>query len=146
MTGELDFYNYNSNQWVDAYTQWGISLEPGGMDALMAPPPNKQPVVNKNQTAWGAQVIVSELTDERTLAIPMHIVASTRALYYQKYYAFVAFVKNNRFKIRVKDYTGTKRETNELHFLECQNYRSFNGTMALFSLSVYEGQPKTFST
>ncbi len=137
---------YSNSNDIDAYDEWGLSLEDGAMNALLAPPPNKEPVVNKNQTAWGAQVIVAGLTDERTITLQVHIVAATRSAYYQKYYAFVSFIKNNVFRIKVRDYSGTLRTTTDLYFLDCQNFRSFDGTMAVFNLSLYEPQPNRFNT
>ena len=143
---------YSDSNDIDTYEEWGLSLEDNAMNALLAPPPNKEPVVNKNQTAWGAQVVVAGLTDERTITLQVHIVSDTgtqaqrRAAFYSKYYAFVSFIKNNVFRIKVRDYSGTLRTTTDLYFLDCQNFRSFDGTMAVFNLSLYEPQPNRFNT
>lgn len=65
----------------DAYASYGLSLDgDGGLDALLAFRPLKEPVVNKNVTAEGAVVVCGTgLLDERTVSVPVHIVARSYA-------------------------------------------------------------------
>lgn len=62
---------------TNAWDAWGVSLDfDGGVDALLCYPPNKEPVTNKNVTAVGAYVVCGTgLKDERTVSVPLNIVA-----------------------------------------------------------------------
>ena len=72
----------------DAYATWGLQLDGGdqsGYDALLAPKSFKEPVTNKNVTAQGAVVVCGTgLKDERTVNVPVHIVASSYAEFREK--------------------------------------------------------------
>ena len=96
MAGEL-FING-----IDAYMTWGVSLEDGALDALMAFAPNKQPVTNKNVTATGAYVVCGEcLGDERTVSLPLHLVAKDRTDYLMKRAGFLNYITNHALVLKV---------------------------------------------
>ena len=62
MTGELTIKIGATT--YDAYTEWGLSLEPEGWDAIRTPAPNKEPVKNKNVTEQGAVNDREPVTDK----------------------------------------------------------------------------------
>ena len=119
---------------TDAYTAWGVSLEDGGLDALMAFRPNKEPVTNKNVTSNGAVVVsgTAGLVDDRTVSVPMHIVASSKSDFLSKKSAFYAAIKNGALTIQ------TTAETYTMYYVSCSQYTQFLSGMAKFILTLYE--------
>lgn len=134
MTGELFINN------VDTYTAYGMSLEDGGLERLMTPAPNKQPVTNKNVVTDGAGVVDVTVghKDERTVSVPFHIIAADQSDFLTKYAAFCAVLNNGNLAIR------TKWQPNVVYhfiYIDCQQYQQFIGGMAKFTLSLYEPNP-----
>lgn len=70
---------------LDAETAWGLRLDGGdqnGYDVLVGQKSYKEPVTNKNVTAHGAYVVTGiGLTDERTVSVPVHIIAKSYTLF-----------------------------------------------------------------
>ena len=134
MTGEL-FING-----TDAYTAYGMSLEDGGLERLMTPAPNKQPVTNKNVVTDGASVVGVTVgcKDERTLSIPFHIIAADQSDFLTKYAALCAVLDNGIVSI------STRWQPNVVYhfiYIDCQQYQQFINGMAKFMLSLYEPNP-----
>ena len=137
MTGEL-FINGK-----DAYTQWGVSFEDGAIAKLMTPPPNKQPVTNKNVTDNGAYVVAGTgLYDERTVSLDMHIVSKSQADFMEKYDAFFQELHNGALAISTKYQPGL---TYHMYYVDCQQYAQYAG-LAKFTLSLYEPNPQNRTT
>ena len=81
MSGELYIKGAGTNNaFVDAYTAFGMSFEDTGINRILAPAPNKQPVTNKNVVTDGAGMIDVTVghKDDRTVTVPMHIVAPNK--------------------------------------------------------------------
>ena len=140
MTGELEIYTGGS--WKDAYTQWGLSLEDGGLSKLVTPRPHKQPVTNKNVTANGARVIDVSVgkVDERTLTLPMHITAPDKATFRSRYQAFVSDVLSQG-KVRLRSNyfkNGNTPIVFSLIYQDVQNFTEFIQEMAKFDVVFYE--------
>ncbi len=120
---------------IDAYTTYGVSLEDGG-DSLMAFPPNKQPVTNKNVTADGASVVAGTagFRDERTVAVPLHIVANSMSDFLAKRNAFYTAVSSGAITLTLPTKGG---ETHTVYYIDCNQYTQFDG-LARFILNLYE--------
>lgn len=141
MTGELYIKTPGTNnQFVDAYTSFGMSLEDGGLARLMTPAPNKQPVANKNVVTDGASVVGVTIgcKDERTISVPFHVIASDQEDFILKYAALCAVLDSGYLAIK------TKWQPNVVYnfiYIDCQQYQQFIGGMAKFTLSLYEPDP-----
>ena len=140
MTGELEIYTGGS--WKDAYTQWGLSLEDGGLSKLVTPRPHKQPVTNKNVTASGAHVIDATvgIVDERTISLPMHITAPDKATFWSRYRAFCSVLEAGTITLRsnyFKDGNGSPIVFT-LIYQDVQNFTEFIQEMAKFDVVFYE--------
>lgn len=130
--------------YVDAYNTWGLSLEDEGLSRLITPRPHKSPVTNKNVTASGAYVIANTIgkEDERTISVPMHITARTKADFWTQYEAFCADVLA-RGTVYVKvvlhpTAQTTKELTWTLVYQDAQNFTEFIQEMAKFDVVFYE--------
>lgn len=110
------------------------------MDALMAFPPNKKPVTNKNATANGAVVVCGEgLTEERTVSVPIHIIASSRQDFLTKREAFKTAIRSGALTITIKpNATLATTYTYTMYYLDCTQYTQFLSGMAKFILTLYE--------
>lgn len=131
----------------DADTTWGLRLDGGdqsGYDALMAFRPLKEPVTNKNVTAEGAVVVCGTgLYDERTVSVPVHIVANSYTDFRTKKNALEAYLRNGEAGVTPKGklnvvikrewrIPGTTKKTEETEFdsimycLGVNNYTEFS--------------------
>ena len=142
MSGELFIKGTGTNdEFVDAYTAFGMSFEDTGINRILAPAPNKQPVTNKNVVTHGAGVI--EVTvgrkDDRTVTVPMHIVAPDKTTFNTYYDALCALLDGGSIDIRL-----ARKPNVTYHFvyIDCQQYNEYDGEMALFSLQLYEPNPR----
>lgn len=127
--------------WVDAFVRYGMSLEPGGLSALMRPPTMKQPtgasLAGVNGVAYDGETIGKY--DERTLGIDMHIVAASKAQYKERYDLMCDEVLScGYFQLRVN---GCDKF---FHFIyqDCQTFDQFNREQAKFTISVLEPHPE----
>ena len=132
----------------DAETTWGLRLDgddSSGYDALTAFRPMKEPVVNKNVTAQGAVIVCGTgILDERTVSVPVHIVAKSYTDYMAKKSALEAYLMNGeqnvtpkgKLNVVVKREWSTKvggvtKKTEQTEFesvmycLGCNQYKSF---------------------
>lgn len=135
---------------TDAFTEWGVSLEPEGVDALMAFAPNKEPIVNKNPTSDGAEVVATTVgrTDARTVTLLMHIVASGREDFIRKRTAFYNAVRAGALTVVYasdKRYIDGENRMVEhtMYYVDCHQYTQFVSGLAKFALSLYEPNPQS---
>lgn len=121
---------------TDAYTAWGVSLEDGALDALMAFRPNKEPVTNKNVTANGAVVVAGTagLSEERTVSLPLHIVAGSQSSFLSQRSAFYNAIKGGQLTIQ----TTHPSATYTMYYVSCSQYTQFLSGLAKFILTLYE--------
>lgn len=71
MKGEL-YIKINGN-WVDTWTEYGLSMEDTGLSALMTPAPHKEPIQNKNMAMNGTCIVGPvTLKDVRQLSLPVY--------------------------------------------------------------------------
>lgn len=126
----------------DAYVEWGVSLEPGGVSALMAFPPQKLPVVNKNVTAAGAVVVCgSGLVDERHLELPLHITAPSFSSFLRRRASFESELRRAGSLTLDLVVGPAELYSHTVYYVDCRQYRQYRGGMALFLLTLYEPVP-----
>lgn len=126
--------------WVDAFTAWGINIEDGALSALMTPPPMKEFIEGKSRLQHGSRVITkAPKYDSRTINLPLHIVASSKADFFTKYEAFCDDVlSKGEFYLRTKYQAST---VYHLVYVSCTQYSQYQREMAKFTLRVTEPNP-----
>lgn len=142
MLGDLFIANQYDPQtgeptgWLDAYYEWGVSLEDGALDALMGFRPNKEPVVNKNVTADGAYYVTGAgHVDERTVSVPFHIVAPNKADFILKRGWFYDAIKTGLITMKIAHPVEAEYQ---FYYVSCSQYTQYLDGMAKFMLTVYE--------
>ena len=144
----------------DAYATWGLRLDEGGLDALEAMKPMKEPVTNKNVTAQGAVIVCGiGLPDERSVSVPVHIVANSYSDFTDKRNRLIAVLSGNstlsivvktEWKVRIKTkapdwtprnphYLYITKTTEEVRFSSVMVYQACNQYT-----SAWEPQDKVY--
>lgn len=136
--GEL--YLRRGGSWVDAYTEYGLSLEDEGLSRLMTPAPQKEPVQNKNMAMNGTAIKGGVgYKDVRTLSLPIHILAPTRESFFSQYWKFCNEILDTGWvHVRHSALSGV-----EFHFryVDCQQCSVYHRKMAKLTLSLEEPNP-----
>ena len=145
MTGELYIYRngntppsepFDASEWLEAYDEWSLSLEKGSLNELMKFRSNKEPVVNKNVTASGAQYVAGAgLVDDRYVNIKLHIVADNWPDYVLKREGFYNAIRGGFITLRIAK---PVEVTYRMAYVRCTEYRQFLNGMGKFTLSMYE--------
>lgn len=137
------YIRQGGDSWTDASATLGLGLENGGLEKLMAPAPNKEPVVNKNVVTDGAMYVAGAgLKDVRTIALPVHLRAATEEAYLQRLAALYAILDAGFFELR----TNVIPTVWTLHYLDCQQFRQFLLGKAKFTLMLEELNPRSRGT
>ena len=138
MVGEL--YFKRGDEWVDAFTAYGVSLEGEGMSKLMTPAPHKEPVQNKNLAMNGTSIVGGVgYKDVKTLSVPMHLTAATRADFLELYALFCTEILDAGWiHIKTKYQAGV---VYHFRYVDCQPFSEYNMKMAKFTLSLEEPNP-----
>ena len=127
--------------WVDAYDAFGMSLEDTGISRILAPAPNKEPVTNKNVVAQGAAVVAGVgLKQDRTISVPFHIVAVSKSDFISKFAALCNVLDGGSIDIKLG---WAPSVIYHFVYIDCPQYTQYDGTMALFSLQLYEPNPQS---
>ena len=131
--------------WVDAYEQYGLSLEDGALSKLIAPAPNKNPVSNTNALTSGVAYLGGSVgvKNERTLSLDAHICAGTKAEFWSKYAAFCNEILDHARgdHIRLK-HADDHNRVHHLVYQSCEPFSQFRMEMAKFTLVVKEPHPE----
>ena len=134
MTGEL----YINGK--DAYDEWGVSLEDGALEALMAPPSMKECIVNESRLENGKRRMnFAPRIDERELTLPIHLVAKSKTLYLMQYGAFVTELTSKEYiEIETSHQEGV---VYKCIYRSCNQFSQFIDGLAKFSLKLVEPNP-----
>ena len=130
----------NSGDWVDAYMEWGVSLDSTALSALMAPAPLKDMIENSVATEHGKRVVRTDRKyNERTLTLGINLTASTKATFLTRYGNFCTYVLGpGIIDLTTKYQAGV---VYHLDYLSCQSFGEYQREMAKFSLRVVEPNP-----
>lgn len=124
---------------LDAYTEYGLSMESSGLSALMAPPPNKEYIENKSRQEHGKRVVVSNpMIDERELNLPVHIKADTRESFLEKYAKLCNVLANGKIEIKTIYEPSKVYRTN---YISCTQFSEYRMGLAKFTLKLNEPNP-----
>lgn len=86
----------------DAYGTWGVRLDTGFSNALLAPPPLKEFIENKSRLEDGKRVVVNNpRVEERDVTLPFTIEGNTINDYLGKYRAFVLELQKGEIHLKV---------------------------------------------
>ena len=124
---------------VDAFEEYGLSLESSALSALMTPPPNKELIENKSRQEHGKRVITSNVkVDERELNLQCHIKASTRQGFLEKYSKLCDLLSHGTIEL------STSYQPSVLYKLiyqNCTQFSEYRLGMAKFTLKLNEPNP-----
>lgn len=86
----------------DAYTEWGINMGDGFLNALDAPAPMKEYIQNKSRLEHGKRVITSGVkTDSRELTLSFTITGSSQSDFQLKKKSFYEELYKGPLNIRI---------------------------------------------
>ena len=132
-TGEL-FING-----IDAYTEYGISMESSALSVLMTPPPNKEYMENKSRQEHGKRVVNSNpKVEERDLSLAIHLKARSKDDFIEKYSKFCDVLAGGELDIR------TKYEPHKVYrtyYVNCTQFTEYRMGLAKFTLKLNEPNP-----
>lgn len=141
-------YNYsngtwtqnNSGAWVDAYKEWGVSLDGTALSTLMTPAPLKDMIENSVATEHGKRVVrTGRKLNERTITLGFNLTADTKEHFLTKYGNFCTYVLAlGQIDLATKYQAGV---VYHLDYISCQNFGEYQREIAKFSLRVVEPNP-----
>lgn len=134
MTGEL-FING-----LDAYKNWGISLDQSALSALMTPAPKKDFIYSKFRKRNGKVVIHSDARskfDERDFNLTLVLSAKSESDFIAKYKSFCTQLAKGWLEIKVKYMPDIFR----CEYKSCTQFSQFCRGIASFNLKLTEPNP-----
>lgn len=89
----------------DAFTQWGVTMGEGFLEALDTPPALKEFQKNSSRAASGAQYLIDDVPvyDERELTLEFHIRGNSYEDFLTKKQAFFSELQNINVALKVPD-------------------------------------------
>jgi hypothetical protein len=124
---------------LDAYDEYGLSLESSALSALMTPPPNKPLIENKSRQEHGKRVINSvPFIDERELNLQVHIKANNTDEFIEKYLKFCDVLALGSIEIKTRY---EKDKVYRLNYLNCTQFTEYRMGLAKFILRLNEPNP-----
>lgn len=124
---------------VDAFLEYGMSLESSGLSALMTPPPNKELIENKSRQEHGKRVVnANHKIDERELSLPFHIKATSREDFIEKYGKLCQMLSKGKIDIT------TAYQPNVVYrtiYQNCSQFTEYRLGLAKFTLRLNEPNP-----
>lgn len=124
---------------VDAYEEYGISLQSSGLSALMTPPQNKEYIENKSRQEHGKRVVVdNHKIDEREITIQFNMKATTKEKFLAQYSKFCQVLAQGKLDI------STPYQPNVVYrtiYLSCTQFSEYRLGLAKFALKLNEPNP-----
>lgn len=124
---------------VDAYEEYGISLQSSGLSALMTPPPSKEYIENKSRQENGKRLVLSnQKIDEREITIQFNMKATTKEKFLSQYSKFCVMLAHGRLDI------STSYQQNVVYrtiYQSCTQFSEYRLGLAKFSLKLNEPNP-----
>lgn len=130
----------NSNGvWMDAYEEFGMSLEDTGISALMTPVPAKARAKNRSRLNHGETLAGSlERKDAREITLPFHISAQTKEVCLQRYHKLCQLLDLGTLVIWSSH---VPTEAYHCKYLSCTSFSEFMMSLMKYSLKVEEPNP-----
>lgn len=140
--GELFIKTPKTSGYVDAYDNYGLSLE--DISPLIVPAPNKQPTGNSNALTSGVAYLGGSVSvkDERTLSLECHIYAIDKVQFFQRLAKFSDEVLDLSPGQHILLYTSYVPYAHHLVYQNFQQFAAFNMEMAKFIWTLLEPHPE----
>lgn len=134
MKGDLFINGY------DAYARYGVSLEQGGLTALMTPAPMKDLIESRRRREHGKRVVNdTPRYDDRDITLPLHLTARDTEDFLRKYSLFCSEVlAKGRMEISTRYESGVVYRCD---YVNCTQFSEFRTVYAAFSLRLNEPDP-----
>ena len=135
MRGEFTINGKNT------YTQWGVILAQGSIDALFAMPPSKEYVVNESRLEDGVRVLTSgtALTKDadREVDLIISLLATDETDFKTKYAGFLSELRGRALNIS----TTHSSDTYKCLYKSCTTFSDWNGRVCSMVLRLWEPNP-----
>ena len=136
------FTQSNSGSYIDAYAQWGVSLDKEGLSQLMAPPPLKEYITNQSALENGVRVVGIPKVGSRELTLGMNISANTESIFLSRYTSFCSTLRLGTVSI-ITSFQPTVLY--RFHFISCTQFAEYRLGVGKFMLRLSEFDPTSRS-
>lgn len=138
----------------DAYTEWGLSMDPSALSALMTPAPVKALIENDSRLEHGKEMITSYTktdsegaktevntvkVDARDVTISFNITAKNEAEFLQRYYSFCSELEKGTLDISTSFLPNV---VFHMVYVSCSQFSEFILGIGKFTLKLTEPNPK----
>ena len=125
---------------IDAYDEWGMGLEDGGVSVLLTPPGNKSYLKNTSRLEHGSRMMTNNAKmEERELTLSIHFSAKSRNEFFVKYASFADVLKTGVLDIELpRIQPGV---TYHCVYISCSQFRQLIQGIALYTLRLIEPDP-----
>lgn len=142
MIGETEIRVVGSNEWIDLYEIYGVSLDETSLSKLMTPAPNKQPTENSSDIMNGKRLNREPgnvRKDERNVQLTINIHARNKDEFLRLYGRFCNEVLDNGyFDLRSCYNPGM---IYRMTYVDCQQFSEFMLELGKFTLTLNEPDP-----
>ena len=142
MIGETEIRVVGSNEFIDLYEIYGVSLDETSLSKLMTPAPNKQPTENSSDIMNGKRLNREPgnvRKDERNVQLTINIHARNKDEFLRLYGRFCNEVLDNGyFDLRSCYNTGM---IYRMTYVDCQQFSEFMLELGKFTLTLNEPDP-----
>ena len=133
MTGDLFINN------KDAYTEWGVGLENGGLSNLMTPPPSKAYIENSSRLLDGKQILPAPIKlKDRDVSLTFHLVASGYEDFTLRLESFMSELRSGTIELRTKYQPGI---IYRLYYQSSTQFSQIRGCLGKFIIKFNEPDP-----
>lgn len=139
--GQLEIRTSKDGQWVDAYTEYGISLDQSALSALMTPAPNKAYIENSCRTEHGS-TITNHMPkkDARSVTLSFNLTAKDETEFMSRYAKICDEVLDGGYiEMRTSFQEGV---VYKMYYESCTQFSQFRQLIGKFSLRLNEPNPK----
>ena len=124
---------------MDAFTEYGMSMESSALSSLMTPPPSKEFIENKSRQENGKRVVTcNPMVDERELSLQFHIKANGKSDFMAKYSKLCDVLANGTLEISTSYQQGV---VYRMIYVSCTQFSEYRLGMAKFTLRLNEPNP-----
>lgn len=138
----------------DAYTEWGLSMDPSALSALMTPSATKSYIENDSRLEHGKEMITSYTKtdsdgnkvnvntvklDARDVTVTFNITARNETQFLQRYYSFCSELEKGTLDISTSFLPNV---VFHMIYVSCSQFSEFNLGIGKFTLKLTEPNPK----
>lgn len=125
---------------MDAYTQWGISMDSNALSALMTPAAMKERVSNESRLEHGRRVLnIAPRLMQRDLTLTFNLVAESEAQFFARYISFCEELKKGELNIKTSFQPDV---TYKCLYVSCTQFSEFMRGIGSFVLKLIEPNPE----